>query len=110
MINHVPCTLIQTEVYYITPAFAFVAYPNRDSTPFREFYNIPKAETVLRGALRYRGFPAFIEALVALGCLDVSHKEWLVAGITWAEATQKVTGAVDATEAYVACLHTTAAN
>ena len=75
MINHVPCTLIQTEVYYITPAFAFVAYPNRDSTPFREFYNIPKAETVLRGTLRYQDFPAFIEALVALGYLDASHKE-----------------------------------
>lgn len=87
--------------YYITPAFAFVAYPNRDSTPFREFYNIPEAETVVRGTLRYQGFPEFIKALVDLGYLDASEKEWLVAGLTWAEATQKATGAADATEAYV---------
>ncbi|KJA22445.1 hypothetical protein HYPSUDRAFT_41081 [Hypholoma sublateritium FD-334 SS-4] len=85
--------------YYITPAFAFVAYPNRDSTPFREFYNIPEAETVVRGTLRYQGFPEFIKALVDLGYLDASEKDWLVAGLTWAEATQRATGAADATEA-----------
>ena len=85
--------------YYITPAFAFVAYPNRDSTPFREFYNIPEAETIVRGTLRYQGFPEFIKALVDLGYLDASEKEWLVSGLTWAEATQKATGAADATEA-----------
>ena len=87
------------------PAFAFVAYPNRDSTPFRDFYNIPEAETVLRGTLRCQGFPAFIQALVALGYLDASQKEWLVARITRAEATQKAIGAVDATEEYVAYVH-----
>ena len=90
---------------YHPPAFAFVAYPNRDSTPFRDFYNIPEAETVLRGTLRYQGFPAFIQALVALGYLDASQKEWLVARITRAEATQKAIGAVDATEEYVAYVH-----
>ena len=26
--------------YYISPAFAFVAYPNRDSTPFKQWYHI----------------------------------------------------------------------
>ncbi|KAI0367149.1 hypothetical protein BV20DRAFT_971045, partial [Pilatotrama ljubarskyi] len=36
--------------YYITPAFAF--YPNRNSVPFREYYNIPEAGTVIRGTLR----------------------------------------------------------
>ncbi|KAI0350788.1 hypothetical protein OH77DRAFT_1439643 [Trametes cingulata] len=49
--------------YYITPAFAFVAYPNRNSVPFREFYNVPEAETVIRGTLRYQGFPEFVKAL-----------------------------------------------
>ncbi|KAF9540736.1 spermidine synthase, partial [Agrocybe pediades] len=84
--------------YYITPAFAFVAYPNRDSTPFREFYNIPEAETVVRGTLRYQGFPEFIKALVDLKWLDATPKDWLVEGLTWAEATQKATGAADAQE------------
>lgn len=87
--------------YYITPAFAFVAYPNRDSTPFREFYDIPEAETVIRGTMRYQGFPEFAKALVDLGWFDTSEKQWLVPGITWAQATAKATGASDAAETYV---------
>ena len=53
--------------YFVSPAFAFVAYPNRDSIPFKEFYNIPEAETVVRGTLRYQGFPEFIKTLKQLG-------------------------------------------
>jgi hypothetical protein len=30
---------------YFIYGFAFVAYANRDSTPFRERYNIPEAQT-----------------------------------------------------------------
>lgn len=33
------------------PAFAFVGYPNRDSVPYAKLYNIPEAQTVLRGTL-----------------------------------------------------------
>ncbi|KAF9031397.1 saccharopine dehydrogenase [Hymenopellis radicata] len=84
--------------YFITPAFAFVAYPNRDSTPFKEFYNIPEAETVVRGTLRYQGFPEFIKCLVDLGWLDATEKDWLKEGLTWAEVMQKTIGADDATE------------
>ncbi|KAF4632357.1 hypothetical protein G7Y89_g5771 [Cudoniella acicularis] len=29
--------------YFIYPGFAFVAYPNRDSSPYKERYNIPEA-------------------------------------------------------------------
>lgn len=90
--------MAHAQPYYITPAFAFVAYPNRDSTPFREYYNIPEAETVVRGTLRYQGFPEFVKALVNLGWLDATEKDWLVQGLTWAEATQKATGAADANE------------
>jgi spermidine synthase len=88
----------QAKPYYITPAFAFVAYPNRDSTGFREFYNMPEAETVIRGTLRYQGFPEFIKTLVQMGWLDSEPKDWLKDGITWAEATQKAIGASDASE------------
>ncbi|PBK64697.1 saccharopine dehydrogenase [Armillaria solidipes] len=84
--------------YFITPAFAFVAYPNRDSTPFREFYNIPEAETVVRGTLRYQGFPEFIKVLVDLGWLDASEKDWLKESLTWAEVMQKTIGADGASE------------
>lgn len=84
--------------YFITPAFAFVAYPNRDSTPFREFYNIPEAETVVRGTLRYQGTPEFIKALVDLGWLNDQVQPWLVDSLTWAEVMKKTTGAADSSE------------
>lgn len=79
--------------YYIMPAFAFVAYPNRDSTPFREFYGIPEAETLIRGTLRYQGFPEFVLALVRLGFLDEDAKDWLKEGLTWSALTAKLVGA-----------------
>ena len=50
--------------YFISPTFTFIAYPNQDSTLFKEWYNIPKVETCVRGMLRYQGFPEFIRALV----------------------------------------------
>ncbi|TFK21590.1 spermidine synthase [Coprinopsis marcescibilis] len=84
--------------YYITPAFAFVCYPNRDSVPFREYYGIEEADTVVRGTLRYQGFPEFIKALVDLGFLDAGEKAWLKEGLSWAEVTQKAIGAADAKE------------
>jgi spermidine synthase / saccharopine dehydrogenase (NADP+, L-glutamate-forming) len=87
--------------YFISPAFAFVAYPNRDSVPFKEWYGIPEAETVVRGTLRYQGFPEFIKALVELGWLDAGEKSWLKEGLTWAEVMQKAIEANEATERYV---------
>lgn len=87
--------------YYISPAYAFVAYPNRDSTPFREWYNIPEAETVVRGTLRYQGFPEFVKALVKLGWLEEAKKEWLREGMEWREVMKNVVGARDVSERYV---------
>ncbi|CDO74812.1 hypothetical protein BN946_scf185001.g60 [Trametes cinnabarina] len=84
--------------YFINPALALVAFPNRNSVPFREFYGIPEAETIVRGSLRYRGFPEFVKALVTLGLLDMERKPWLREGLTWAEITQHVVGASDASE------------
>jgi saccharopine dehydrogenase (NADP+, L-glutamate forming) len=54
----------------IYPAFAFVGYPNRDSTPYQERYSIPECQTVLRGTLRYSVFPGFVKVLVLLGFLN----------------------------------------
>ncbi|KAI0919661.1 hypothetical protein AcV5_001666 [Taiwanofungus camphoratus] len=84
--------------YFISPAYAFVAYPNRNSVPFREFYRIPEAETVVRGTLRYQGFPEFVKALVELGWLNPEPQEWLTEGLTWAQVMQKTIGAGDASE------------
>ncbi|KAH8903109.1 Saccharopine dehydrogenase [Coniochaeta sp. PMI_546] len=79
--------------YFIYPGFAFVAYPNRDSTPYKERYNIPEAQTIVRGTLRYQGFPQFIRVLVDLGFLEETPIEALNKPITWREATQTVIGA-----------------
>ncbi|CAE6344598.1 unnamed protein product [Rhizoctonia solani] len=89
--------------YYINPAYAFVAYPNRDSTPFREWYNIPEAETVVRGTLRFQGFPAFIKALVEIGFLDDAKKDYIGEGskLTWAELTAKAVGASSTEESAI---------
>ena len=80
--------------------YDFVAYPNRDSVPFREFYKIPEAETIIRGSLKYEGNPAFIKAFADAGWLDAEEKEWLKPGITWAEITQRVTSAADISVKY----------
>ncbi|KAI5118731.1 hypothetical protein M0805_000061 [Coniferiporia weirii] len=90
--------MAHAQPYFISPPYAFVAYPNRNSVPFRDFYKIPEAETVVRGTLRYQGFPEFIKVLVQLGWLDAEEKDWLKEGLTWAEVTQNAIGANDASE------------
>ena len=85
--------------YYISPPYAFVGYPNRNSVPFREFYNIPEATVVVRGTLRYQGFPEFIAALVKLGWLESGVKDWLVEGMEWKEVTKQAIGANSSDEA-----------
>lgn len=84
--------------YCVTDGYSFVAYPNRNSVPFKEFYNIPEAETVIRGSLRYKGNPEFIKALADIGWLDTEEKSWLNASLTWAQIHQKITGASDTSE------------
>ncbi|KAH8826261.1 saccharopine dehydrogenase [Flagelloscypha sp. PMI_526] len=81
--------------YYISPAYGFVAYPNRDSTPFREFYRIPDAEHIVRGTLRYAVFPSFITTLNKIGFLNQDVVDWLKDGLVWSEVTKKVLGAKD---------------
>ena len=79
--------------YYVMDGYDFVAYPNRNSVSFREFYNIPEAHTVIRGSLRYEGNPEFVQALANLGWLEQDKKDWLKDGMTWIEIQQK---AIDA--------------
>ena len=72
--------------------FAFVAYPNRDSTPFKEKYNIPEAKTIIRGTLRYAGFPELVKTIVDIGFLSQVQQDYLEPSkkpISWAEATAK---------------------
>jgi len=84
--------------YFIYPGYAFVAYPNRDSTPYKERYNIPEAQTIIRGTLRYQGFPEFVRVLVDMGFLSDEEQSYLKESISWKEATQKILAATTSSE------------
>jgi saccharopine dehydrogenase (NADP+, L-glutamate forming) len=85
--------------YFIYPGFAFVAYPNRDSTVYKEIYNIPEADTVIRGTLRFQGFPEFIKVLVDIGFLSDEKSATFESPIAWKDATAKLIGAKSNSEA-----------
>lgn len=82
--------------YFIYPGYALVAYPNRDSTFYKERYSIPEAETVIRGTLRFQGFPEFIKVLVDIGFLSDESVEYLsveankTKPLAWKDALAKV--------------------
>lgn len=84
--------------YFIYPGFAFVAYPNRDSTTYKKLYNIPEAETVVRGTLRFQGFPEFIKVFVDLGFLKETESDAFKKAIPWKEAFAKLIGAASSSE------------
>lgn len=90
-----PELMAEAKPYFIYPGYAFVAYPNRDSTPYKERYNIPEAQTIVRGTLRYQGFPEYIKCLVDIGFLSEDSKDYLKEGEkrTWKDATAKIIGA-----------------
>ncbi|KAF4971536.1 hypothetical protein FZEAL_9820 [Fusarium zealandicum] len=86
--------------YHVLDGYSLVAYANRDSVPFRDFYGIPEAHTVIRGSLRYEGNPSLVKALVDLGWIDAGNKPWLKPGerdlvilqhkfvVEWADGSQ----------------------
>ncbi|KAH8588088.1 saccharopine dehydrogenase [Bisporella sp. PMI_857] len=85
-----PDLMATAKPYHIYPGFALVAYPNRDSTGYKERYNIPEAQTIVRGTLRYAGFPEFVKVLVDIGFLKDEEQSYCKEPIPWKEATQKV--------------------
>jgi saccharopine dehydrogenase (NADP+, L-glutamate forming) len=78
--------------YFIYPGYAFVAYPNRDSTPYKERYDIPEAQDLIRGTLRYQGFPEFVKVLVDVGFLSDDNVDYLNTAIAWKDAFSKLLG------------------
>ncbi|KAK3176562.1 Saccharopine dehydrogenase [NADP(+), L-glutamate-forming] [Lepraria neglecta] len=81
--------------------FAFVAYPNRDSTSFAEKYSIPEASTIIRGTLRYQGFPEFIRVLVDMGFLSQDTQDFLKPSDkpwSWKDVTAKILNSSSSSE------------
>ncbi|QLG73511.1 hypothetical protein HG535_0F00210 [Zygotorulaspora mrakii] len=79
--------------YFIYPGYAFVCYPNRDSTIFKDLYHIPEAETIIRGTLRYQGFPEFVKVLVDIDLLKDEESKIFSGVIPWNEALKQYLGA-----------------
>ncbi|OPB45410.1 Saccharopine dehydrogenase [NADP(+), L-glutamate-forming] [Trichoderma guizhouense] len=94
-----PELMATAKPYHIYPGYAFVAYPNRDSSIYKERYNIPEAQTIIRGTLRYAGFPEFIKVLVDTGFLNDTEQDAFKQPIPWKEATQKLLNAPSSSEA-----------
>lgn len=82
-----------TENYVLYPGYAFVSYPNRDSTTYRDLYNIPEADTCERGTLRYQGFPEFAKVLIDLGFLSEEPKACFQKAQPWNVALAEYIGA-----------------
>jgi saccharopine dehydrogenase-like NADP-dependent oxidoreductase len=66
------------------------AYPNRDSLTYIDLYEIPEAQTMLRGTLRYAGWCETLDALKALGMTqeDLQFFE----GMTYADMMARQVG------------------
>ncbi|KAL7422547.1 saccharopine dehydrogenase (NADP+, L-glutamate-forming) [Cryptotrichosporon argae] len=89
--------------YYYSPAYNLVAYPNRDSTVFREHYQIPEVENLVRGTLRYAGFCEVIRVWAELGLLDDTPRE-LDANTTWLELVASRLGVAAESQAVLGAL------
>ncbi|KAK2000746.1 saccharopine dehydrogenase [Colletotrichum falcatum] len=94
-----PDLMATAKPYHIYPGFATVAYPNRDSTGYKERYNIPEAQTIIRGTLRYAGFPEFVKVLVDIGFLKDEEQSYCKEAIAWNEVTRNILGASSSDEA-----------
>lgn len=60
----------------------FEGYPNRNSLPYIDLYDIGSTRTMLRGTLRNLGWCQTLKKIVELGLLDEEVKDWT--GMTYA--------------------------
>ncbi len=66
-------------------------YPNRDSLPYIEAYDIPTVRNMFRGTLRYPGWCDTLKAIVDLGLFDEEERDDLE-GLTFAQLTARLIG------------------
>jgi saccharopine dehydrogenase (NADP+, L-glutamate forming) len=69
----------------------FEGYPNRDSMPYTDVYDIRPSQTMFRGTLRYPGWCATLKKIAELGLLDDTVRDDL-AGKTFAQLTGELIG------------------
>ncbi len=65
------------EVEEIEELGKFEVYPNRDSTPYKEIYGLKDALTVKRGTYRNIGWCETLRAIVNLGLIDETPRDFV---------------------------------
>jgi len=65
-------------------------YPNRNSLPYRDLYQIQTTQTLLRGTLRYIGWCSFMRQAQRIGLLNEERKNW--GKINKIDFLRKITG------------------
>lgn len=88
---------------YKYPSFNLEAIPNRDSTAYMEYYNIPQTvQNVFRGTLRFHGFCDVMSDFARLGWLDDANGSLdEFRGRTWGQVISS-SSVSPRTEAFVA--------
>jgi saccharopine dehydrogenase-like NADP-dependent oxidoreductase len=95
------------EVKYIPPADLFKnpfnvdfpdvgpleVYPNRDSLPYIELYNIPETSTMFRGTFRHKGWCESLDVMKKLNLIGNEKMDF--SGLTYADFLARMIGAAD---------------
>jgi saccharopine dehydrogenase (NADP+, L-glutamate forming)/spermidine synthase len=68
---------------------SYESYPNRNSVPYIEVYNIPETKTMFRGTLRNAGWCDALKKVADSGFLDVKEREF-PEGFTYRELTNSL--------------------
>ncbi|MBT8378070.1 MAG: saccharopine dehydrogenase NADP-binding domain-containing protein [Ignavibacteria bacterium] len=72
----------------------FEVYPNRNSIPYKDLYNLKDALTVMRGTYRNLGWCDTLKKMVDVGLIDEAKKDYLN-GITYRKMMAKLIGEND---------------
>ena len=55
------------------PSFRFMGYGNRDSSTYKKIYDIPEAQSCVRGTMRYWTFPIVLDVFHEVGLLELNE-------------------------------------
>lgn len=69
----------------------YEAYPNRDSVPYIDTYEIPETKTMFRGTLRNTGWCNALKKVSEIGYMDIEEQD-LPSGFTYNKLTNKLLG------------------
>ncbi|MEM8962419.1 MAG: saccharopine dehydrogenase C-terminal domain-containing protein [Acidobacteriota bacterium] len=64
------------------------AYPNRDSTAYRDILDLPDARTLIRGTLRFPGYAEVWRHIIRLGYANEALRVDALGSRTWAELAE----------------------